>query len=439
MAGELKNKRVLVVDNGLYFSWARTLQDYGAKVDYFCPWIESAPKTAKKIIGMGHPGIKRVESWEDREDEYDLFFFCDIYFADQVERLRNAGKRVWGAGRGECMELDRWQFKKDMHKVGLPVQPSWKITGCTALREFLTENEDKFIKISTTRGEFETFHHKDIKSSEEKLTIIEHRLGAYKEDQEFIVEDSIKSIVELGYDGTVIDGRFPKFVMQGVEIKNCGLLGVIKEYDKLPEELKIVNEKLSPMFKTYRYRGQLSTEVRVSEAVDGMLQVNGHTPYLIDMTCRAPCPPTEAQQCVFSNWDEHIWLGAIGEMRNLKPVSKYAVQAVIRSEEARQIDIAIHIKDDVRDFVKIFNHFHKDGIDYFIDQGDAQGEIGYVVGLGNTIKDAFEDLKKNADGIDCCGLDIDLDSISKAVEEIKKGDDHGIHFTDDKLPDLTKV
>jgi hypothetical protein len=429
MAGELKDKKVLVVDNGLFVSWAHTLARYGAKVDYFCPWTENAPKGERRCVGSGHKAFNRVDDW--KRNGYDLYMFADLYFAEEVEQLRRDGKRVWGSGYGERLELDRWWSKKLMEYVGLQVNQCWRIKGIEALREFLQEHENVYVKVSQVRGEFESFKHLNYKCSDAKLTDIENNLGCRKHEQEFIIESHIESVCESGYDGWIIDGKTPESSLYGVEIKNEAYIGIVKPYKKLPALVRDCVDRLSDFFKRVRYRGQYSNEIRIASLDEY---------YLIDHTCRGPCPPTESQQQVFKNWDEIIWHGAMGEVVPPDEAAKYAIQACITSSEALKHDLPLYIDRDSAEWIKIFNHYRDPvkSVEYFVMQVDKQVEVGYVVGIGDTIKEAYDHLKKNAEGIEGGGVDVNLKAVPEAVEEIDKGQKAGIEFTDDPLPKLLK-
>ena len=201
MDNDLKSKCIFVVDYGLFASWALKLTEYFGRVLYFCPWKAGFPKSQQFSIGTGLEGVERVTNFWDHIEEADIFFFPDVYDGDLQEHLRDLGYPVWGSGKGEELELLRWQtkmfLKKDLH---LPVQPVERIIGITDLREFLLENENKYVKISLLRGDFETFHHTTYNLSEPILDDIESKLGPYKFQKEFIVEDAIDEAIEVGYD-----------------------------------------------------------------------------------------------------------------------------------------------------------------------------------------------------------------------------------------------
>ena len=253
---DLKDKCVLVRDYGLFVTWAQKLAESFGRVLYYCPYKSAFPRSQQYAIGTGLEGVERITNFWDHIDEADLFFFPDVYDGDLQVALREMGKPVWGAAKGEELELMRWQtklfLKKDLH---LPVQPVERIVGVDELRVYLKESENKYVKISLLRGDFETFHHINYQLSEPILDEIENKLGPWKESKEFIVEDAIDDAVEVGYDGFTIDGQYPDPAFFGYEIKDVAFVGTVRPYQKLPKQLKEVNEKLSPVFESYNYRG----------------------------------------------------------------------------------------------------------------------------------------------------------------------------------------
>ena len=66
-------------------------------------------------------------------------------------------------------------------------------------------------------------------------------------------------------------------------------------------------------------------------------------------------------------------------------------------------------------------------------------EIGDCIGLGDTIEEAIENCKKHAEGVDGFDIKIHVEALPDALKEIENAEDHGITFTDDKLPTLTDL
>lgn len=427
----LSNKTILVRDYGLFATWAQKLSEEFGRVLYYCPYKSAFPRSQQYAIGTGLEGVERITNFWDHVDETDIFFFPDVYDGDLQVALRDMGKPVWGAGKGEELELMRWQtkmfLKKDLH---LPVQPVERIIGVDALREFLMENENKYVKISMLRGDFETFRHDNYRLSEPILDDVEQKLGPYKESKEFIVEDAIDDAVEVGYDGFTIDGQFPDPGMFGYEIKDVAYVGVVRPYGKLPKQVLEVNEKLAPAFEEYNYRGFWSSEIRVGK--DGK-------PYLTDPCCRAGSPPSELYQEMFHNWGEIIWAGAHGELVTPEPVGKYGVEVLVHSQWADQHWQAVYVEPGARQFVKLRNVCQIGDTLYVAPQVVGLPEIGAIVAVDDSLLGAIKKVKGYCEMVTGYSIDLNLDRVAEAVTTIKESQAQGIEFSDDPLPSEAQV
>jgi len=279
--------KILVYDYGLCTSHAQKLAEQGHMVFYYVPWQDTFPQSTKALIGEGLEGLHRITDFWDYVDKVDIIVFFDNCCGDLVDYLRKKGYKVFGAGKAEQLELNRIKQKEILKTVGLPVGEYEVIHGLSALREYLKENKDKYVKINAFRGDVETFHHKDYKSSLPLLDHIAYKLGAKQEELDFIVEDTIPG-VEPGYDGFVVDGKYPEITMYGYELKGAGYIGRVVLDKGLPPALKEINTKLAPFFKVCKARTMFSTEVRVGEDRKG---------YLID-----PCVSEDTEILTNKGW-----------------------------------------------------------------------------------------------------------------------------------------
>ncbi len=223
---DLSKKTICVVDNGLFVDFARMLAKGFGKVYYYQPFASHAPRSTQLCAGVGFDEIERVKFPLDIASKVDLWVFLDLYHLDLQLYLERNGARVWGARRGEELELYRWEFKQYLKKLGLPVQPMESIVGFDALRQCLKKAKNVYVKTSFVRGDFETFKHESYELSEPRLDELEHTVGPLKHGYEFIVEDDIPNAVEIGYDGFSVDGQWPTHAMQAFEIKDCGMIGI---------------------------------------------------------------------------------------------------------------------------------------------------------------------------------------------------------------------
>lgn len=414
----LSEKTALIIDNGLFIEIAKTLSSSFKKVYYACSWKSAFPKSNQYIIGEGIEGVTRIHDVFDYIDEADIIIFPDIYDGDLQLYLEAKGKLVFGARKGEEMELYREVMKEHMKKVGLYVTNYEVVKGIGALREYLKEHEDVWIKQNITRGDFETMHSKNYDLIEPVIDELEHSLGAVKHIKEFIVEDAYDG-VETGMDCYCIDGKYPTETLCGIEIKDCGYTGKFVEYDKLPECITDYNDKMSETMKDFGYRGFFSTEIRVSK---------DKPPYMVDKCARAGSPPSELYQLMYTNLAEIIWYGAKGILIDPIVEHKFGVEALIHSAWADLNWQAITFPKKYRENIKLRNACVIDGKYYCAPQKSGLVEIGAVVAVGDTLGEAIEMAKKIADTVEGHYIEIKTDSFDRAQEEFDKLSEMGINI-----------
>lgn len=425
-----KSATLLVIDNGLFVELAIKLSQYFKRVLYWTPWVSAFPASNSLLMGDGLEEIERIKYLWDHVREADIVVCPDVYFGDIQEKLVQDGKLVWGARRGDDIELGRWEFKRWLDQNKLPNAKSALVTGLERLRDYLREHEDVWVKVSTVRGDFETFHSPNYKLIEPRLDELEWRLGPKKFIEEFIVEANIPNAVEVGYDGWCIDGKYPEIAMFGYEIKDEGLMGTVKPYAEMPQAILDTNDALSPLLKGYNYRGFLSTELRVTEMGE---------PYLIDPCTRAGSPPSELYQELFSNWGEIIWEGAQGRLVKPEAVCQYGCEIMIHSTWADKNWLAVEFPDEIRQWVKLRNLTRIGGHYYVVPQSVGLPEVGAVIGIGNTLVEAVQMAKDHAAQIEGYYIDVKTASLVEGLDIVKEGEAMGMHFTDDKLPTLKQI
>jgi hypothetical protein len=407
----LNSKTCLCWDNGIFTAMAVTLAKEFGRVLYYVPWTSGMPKSNALMIGEGLEGIERVVSPWPYFDDIDIWIFPDVYEGDLQEWLVGQGKRVWGCRLGAELEIDRPTSKEASKKLGIDIGPYKVITGLDALRKHLKANDDQWVKISGTRGDMETFGAKTYEKVEPRLDELEHNLGALKKVMKFTVEQGIPDAIETGYDGYCIDGKWPKGAMTGVEVKDEAYLMKTVRWNDLPEQVRSVNEKLSPALKKYGYRGFISTEVRCTE--DGKA-------YLIDPCCRAGSPPNELYQLMMANMAEAIWYGAEGIVIEPEFRAKWGAEVLLISEWADQNWMQVSFPDEVKDNVKLRNFCKIEDEYYVIPQWTGSAEIGAIVALGDTPDEAIAECKRIAELVEGHLLDKPVDALDVAREQLEE-------------------
>ncbi len=401
---------VVVIDNGFFVALAEKLTGYFKKVYYWTPNSAAFPKEAEEEIGTGIARVERIRgNIEGYFDRVDGFIFPDSNFTEMAQYLKDHGKLVWGAANAEWLEQDRWKYREYMEDNNMDHPETRRIIGDKKLFEFLIPEKDKYVKISRTRGDFETFHWIDDKHSRYKLEQTLFPLGPLKADTEFIVDDAINDAVEIGYDGTVVNGEYPPIVSWGIEIKDNCYLGKVERYSNLPISLRETNAALQPVFKKEKTTSFFSTEVRVNK--DGN--------FLIDPTCRAGSPPFLAELELYSNWPEHIWAGMNGQVVPLRPVARYMGFIFIYSDESDDDWQKVDFPDADKQWYKFYNLIKIDKEHWVVPFRYELGVIGAVVAIGNSPDDVVAKLRKYAEKLKG-DVEFKWEAVDKAMKAIKE-------------------
>ena len=426
MDDDLKTKTVLVCSNPLFVSLAERLaRDFG-KVYLNVPHAGSFPTMNSGRVGYGLPGVELVDDiFGPHFDEVDLFVFPDLYHSQVQIHLEKLGKRVWGARNAEEIEIYRELCKEKMEELGLPVQP-WKVVkGVAGLVEHLKAHENQHIKIDKWRGVTESFFAPSYEVVENKIDAIAHDLGGFKDVIEFIVEDDLPDCVEAGVDTYCVDGQYPENTLFGIEVKDCGYVGQMVKFSDIPEPLTRWNTSFAPLFAEYGIRSSVSNEVRIGKDL---------MPYMIDATIRAPSPPSELWQELFTNLSEIIWHGAAGKLVEPIPAGKWGVEVVLKSAWARENWQAVDYPEEFSKQIKLFNCVVIDGKRYVVTQNEDMIEIGAVVGWGDTLQEAMDHAKKAGESIKGYGIKFSMGPADTALEQIKELEEFGVSpFELDKL------
>jgi hypothetical protein len=140
-----------------------------------------------------------------------------------------------------------------------------------------------------------------------------------------------------------------------------------------------------------------------------------------------PNPPYQLYMELWENFAEIIYEGAGGKLIEPKPRAKYGAIAIINSEFAVNHWLSLKIPKDVERWVKIMNMCKVDGDIYSIPLFHLS-EIGAVVGIGDTAKEAIEKCKEHADQVEGDGVEIDTDTLDTALSTLKDAIEYGVAF-----------
>ena len=407
----------------------RTLSKTYKRVLLYIPNEDEFRNIKECCKGDGIDGVERVDEIFDPEhfDDLDLAIFPDIGWGQTQKFLRAQGKAVWGSMGGDEFELYRTRFLDLMKRLDLPIIPSVKIKGLTNLELHLKDKKNKWVKVNKFRGNTETFHWIDVDHSSLILDGLKVEFGGLKEQPIFVVQDDLETDVEIGFDGWTVDGQYPESVFSGYEKKNELYLGSLLEYDKLPDAIKDVNEAMAPVFKELGYRNFFATELRIKDDVA----------YFIDPTMRMPGQTGEQLLETCTNLADVIWAGANGEMIVPEYAAKFSAEATMYYTAGEDDWRVLTIPEKVRDSIKLYHFCELDGVFHFPPAKNT--ELGVVLGMGDTIVEAIDNLKENFDAMKDEPVKIRADGFKDLVESIESAEEEGIEFTSQPLPEPEEV
>lgn len=417
-------------DFGLFtYLYERLAKAY--KTELYTQWESPFPTSDRFVIGQGLKDIKKLMSFEKDLKGVDLVTFFDFYKGELQEDLRSRGIPVFGGGRAEELEVDRWLFKKTLKKVGLPVIPADKVIGCTDLREYLEglpKGAKRVIKSSCFRGDQETEPHEDMEETMHWLNKLAFDLGVQQDEIEFLCEHWIEADCEPGRDDVCSDGVFGSWGMVGWEKKGEALIGKMFERDDIPPILKDIDDAMAPEFEKRGYRGLYCMESRISKKEYKVYPIG--TCFPLDICIRAGSPSSEGYCEIVDNFHEVVRMVAHGEEPIIEPAEKYLGILKFHTKWLTEnFDVPIRYPKEIDRWVKIRNkHIHSNGKVYSISQ-DKGDNAGAVVAIGGSIDEVCDLCMERIEMIKCKKMEYNKTAFDDIRQSIEKGEEHGIDFS----------
>jgi hypothetical protein len=431
MMSDASQSTVLVVDGGLFFEFALRLSRGFKRTLYHCDITETFPRLHTALIGDGFEGAEVALDLWDAIREADVVAFPDCTQPGLQAELVRQGKPVWGSRKGVRLEWFRREFMERLRKLDLPVADYQMVYGLSALRSHLRDLREQYIKVSRWRGNMETTHWIDWRTSSPWLDDIAVEFGGAQEDVAFLVFPSIDAVSEVGYDGYFAGGRFPKVSASGVETKDKGYFGAVIAWDELPEPLQEINEAMAPVLADFGYANFWAAELRLSE--DGKA-------WFTDPCCRHASPAGECQLELWKNLPEIVYAGAHGECLDPEPTAKFAAQALMEHRDDKTRWRRLVIPDDVSQWVKLYNPVKTADEVYDLPPLPHSCEsVGSVIGLGNTPVEAVERLKEHAAALEGQPVEVRIDSLVDAAVEIEAAAQVGVDLVNEAMPSAAEV
>lgn len=397
----------LVIDNGLFPDVARHLTKM-YDVRYFSTWGNSFPLSKERAVGLGIPGVERVNEplREMLTNPPDLVVVPDLYLNDYEMAARKLEIPTIGAGDANRLETDRWHLKEFLIEHDLDVITSVEIEGVENVKAYLDKHPDTYVKVSVFRGDMETRSARDWLTEYDDL---KSRLGPLGVKMRFIVEDAIPDALEIGFDGWFCDGQMLEPFIVGAETKDSRYWGyVCDSVKKLPKETQKIIEALGSYFRQYEYRGFFSNEMRILP--------NGQT-FFTDATTRVPSPPGGVLMAACKNFGPVMATIANGEMATPNFAGDWLFEVVMKSDWGSHHYLEVDVPS--LDGYTFHNYCMIDGKVWVIPHDSEMAEFGSALGWG-SLQGGFDMATANCEAVKADRMDCDKGKIEDVKEEIAK-------------------
>lgn len=408
---------ILVIDpGGLYCEQANALWNKGDIIKYWTSW-QADQKFDWFSIGLGFEHLNKVKYAAEWYSWADAYFAPDVTGQDEIAFLKTIypNKSFFGCGLAHKLEQDRWGLKKVLRDIDIKSARSERIIGVDALRAYFIKNTDKFVKVSTFRGDIESFYAKDGDSIDLKMDEIAQARGPFKNKCEFIIEDTIDSDVEIGADLIFNGNDYLKPYIYGYECAKGLYMGRVSE--TLPKLLMDGMEKLKPVLKKLDYRSCISTEIKCVSKTES---------YFLDITCRLPNPLCALYNEYITNWREVVIKTGLKQDVRLDIKHKYVGAFFLNSHHGLNHYIKIDVDKKDRDHIKFVVVGENDGKFYSI---KGTEKVAVIIAGGQTVQEVIDTIKKYASKVNADGLEKDsVFAMDKVNEIIKKGHSLGLDF-----------
>ena len=95
------------------------------------------------------------------------------------------------------------------------------------------------------------------------------------------------------------------------------------------------------------------------------------------------------------------------------------------------------VPDDVKQWIKLYRYCVVDGVCHFPPR--KNDELGVVLGLGDTVDDAIQNLKDNFEKLKGEPEKINTDGFVDLKKSINEAQDEGLKFSDKPLPEPEEI
>lgn len=420
---ELSSKTCLVWDHGLDIGLAERLAraDGFGRVLYHSPYQEGFSLFDKAILGWGVGRIERCNDPWAIKKQVDCFVFPDIEHSGEQEELESQGFSVWGARRGDALELNRQKFHKILGQVGLDVPKFYLVNGITKLKDYLKANDKPcYIKSERFRGSWETVHFRSWKLDEGMINCRSCKLGKKGDLMPFLVFEPIETKLEIGGDTWNIDGNWPSLMLHGDENKDKAYLSTVTKRTDMPPQIQEILEAFGPILKPYHYRQFWSMEDRVK----------GANHYFGDATTRGPFPSSASHMEVWKNLPMIIWAGAHGELIEPEPAAKYTCEVMVNIKAEEGMEATADFPKELQQWLKPADCYVIDDVLCIVPEAH---EAGWMVAIDDTVEGVIDKIKAQCDLLPD-GMSADLEPLAELIQVVQEAEQQGIEFGEKELP-----
>ena len=417
MKPDLKKLTICIVDTGLCLHLAEKLSHSFGRVLYHIPDSNTFQTPNIEQIGTGIEGVERILNLFEyihvnpEERNVNMFFFTYIGMSWLQDHLRELGYPVGGSGFSDLVELDREKFLKELTKAGLPVAPYKVIKGIDKLRGYL-ENYDGpmplHIKISKYRGLMESMKYEGLEDIDPFFDDLSCRLGAYKDQLRFIVQEHIKSKCEIGMDSLCLDGESPEEALTGIEGKDSWFIG---SFGKINDILRTISEKMKALYAKLGISGHRSNEVRITE---------GGKAFPIDETIRVPIPPGALFPEILEddNYAQALWDIANGRLPVLKSKATHGALIIMKSSwYGEKHPLVVRYPKTLASYLRFRNYCIDEGVTKII-PNDNDADFCEVVAIGKSAEEAMTLCVERAEQVKGYQVKYETNCLCEAMEAV---------------------
>jgi hypothetical protein len=437
---DVSKKKALIYGYGYDTYMAdRLAREYGEVFYYRADWRGFFPTKDKQKVGHGFESYERILNFYDYKDKVDIIIFFALYDADHQESLRKEGHTVYGSGRSEGTEIDKWLFAhilmsgtgqedKELLKqyglegiaVNLPIIPTSKIVGLDNLKEYLKGRKDLYIapRYTRDRGDMETEHFEDEEKFKTVLRELSYEIEYEELTKEFLVKPKVESSCESGYDEYQIDGQSSPYLTIGNEYKDETYICMVVKLEDLPAPLEHIRSSMAQVYKRLGYRGHHSTEVR--------FDLKG-TALFTDDTDRVPQPPGEIWSELWKEVGANIFQVAEGKIPTMHPVAKYAAQINLHSPWLKNNWVPVSYSKEVAQWTKLRNNTMIGDKEYCL-PFDKETTLGAIIGLGDTAEGAVKKCLEHLEEFWGHKVNTNKQFFDETIKAMQAGANYGINL-----------